>query len=72
MDASHVEWFRSVFERFAEAIANREYVGRDAIESYKSIELIETAYESARQGSRELPLHEPVQKTQRELSLPAG
>jgi predicted dehydrogenase len=72
MDASHVEWFCSVFERFAEAIAVREYVGRDAIESFKSIELIETAYESARQGSRELPLHEPVHKTQRELSLPAG
>jgi predicted dehydrogenase len=72
MDASHVEWFRSVFARFVDAIDRREYVGRDAIESFKCVELIETAYESSRQGSRELPLHEPLRQGTRELALPAG
>ncbi len=56
MDASHVNWFGSVFKKFAEAIEHREYVGRDAVEGLRSVELIEAAYESARQNSRELPL----------------
>lgn len=60
LDASHVHWFRSVFESFHAAITRHDYVGREAIESLKCIQLIETAYESSRQGSRELPLEEEL------------
>jgi predicted dehydrogenase len=56
MDASHVRWFKSLFEQFTVAIAMDDFVGREALESYKCVELIETAYESARLGSRELPV----------------
>lgn len=59
-DASHVHWFHSVFGGFHEAIAARDYVGREAVESLKCIQLIETAYESSRQGSRELPLEDEL------------
>jgi len=69
MDASHVHWFRSVFERFAATIETRDWVGRETLESLKCIELIETAYESARQGSRELSLYEPARQGSREFSL---
>jgi len=69
MDASHVNWFKSVFERFADAVDGRDYVSRETVESLKCIELIETAYESARQGSRELPLYEPARHGSREFAL---
>jgi predicted dehydrogenase len=56
MDASHVSWFNSLFDQFQEAIAKGEWVGREARESYLCIQLITTAYRSAAEGSRELPL----------------
>jgi predicted dehydrogenase len=72
MDASHVGWFRSVFESFASAIAHSDYVGLEALESYKCVELIEAAYESSRQGSREVILSEPQRRENREQFLSAG
>ena len=54
MDASHVGWFRSLFRDFVTAIETRDYVGREAHDGEKCVELIETAYASARDGSREL------------------
>jgi len=56
MDSSHVTWFNSLFDDFKGAIARGEFVGRDAEESFLCIQLIATAYTSAREGSRELPL----------------
>ena len=56
MDASHVSWFNSLFDQFMDAIANDVFVGKEAKESYLCIELITTAYASAAQGCRELPL----------------
>ncbi len=56
MDASHVTWFKSLLGQFATAVEQREYVGQEARDAVKCIELIETAYKSASQGSRELPL----------------
>ncbi|MBI2605390.1 MAG: Gfo/Idh/MocA family oxidoreductase [Deltaproteobacteria bacterium] len=56
MDASHVGWFNSMFDQFKTAIAEGDYVGKEARESYLCIQLITTAYESARTGCRELPL----------------
>jgi predicted dehydrogenase len=56
MDSSHVTWFNSLFDDFKAAIDRREFVGRDAEEAFRCVQLIATAYASARDGSRELPL----------------
>jgi predicted dehydrogenase len=56
MDSSHVTWFNSLFDDFKVAIAKREFVGREAEEAFLCVQLIATAYASARDGSRELPL----------------
>lgn len=56
MDASHVSWFNSLFDQFKDAIAKGEWVGKEAKESYLCIQLITTAYRSAQDGCKELPL----------------
>ena len=56
MDASHVGWFRSLFEQFADAVARDEFVGKETEDSVRCIELISTAYASARDRSVERPL----------------
>jgi predicted dehydrogenase len=56
MDSSHVSWFNSLFDEFRGAIARGDLVGKDAQESLLCVELITTAYASARDASRELPL----------------
>ena len=55
-DASHTSWFNPLFEEFRGAIARRDFAGRDAQEAVLCVELINTAYRSAREQSRELPL----------------
>ncbi|MDR3606337.1 MAG: Gfo/Idh/MocA family oxidoreductase [Oligoflexia bacterium] len=59
MDASHVSWFNSLFSQFREAAQNRVFVGKEALESYRCIELIMQAYRSARENCREMPLQGP-------------
>lgn len=56
MDASHVQWFNSLFDQFRLAIDRQEYVGKELEEAYLCIQLISTAYRSAREACRELPL----------------
>jgi predicted dehydrogenase len=56
MDSSHVTWFNSMFDDFKGAIARRDFVGLEAREAFLCVQLISTAYASAREGSRELPL----------------
>jgi predicted dehydrogenase len=56
MDASHVSWFNSMFDQFKTAIEKSDYVGKEAQEAYLCIQLITTAYKSAQEGCRELPL----------------
>jgi predicted dehydrogenase len=56
MDSSHVTWFNSLFDDFKAAIDRNEFVGREAEEAFLCVQLISTAYASAREGSRELPL----------------
>ncbi len=56
MDSSHVTWFNSLFDDFKVAIGRGDFVGREAEESFLCVQLIATAYASAREGSRELPL----------------
>jgi len=55
-DASHKEWFGAVLDRFGEAIANGEHVGREARDAVLCVRLIETAYASARSGCVEMYL----------------
>jgi predicted dehydrogenase len=56
MDSSHVTWFNSLFDGFKQAIANGEWVGKEAEEAFLCVQLIQTAYASAEDASRELPL----------------
>jgi predicted dehydrogenase len=56
MDASHVNWFNSLFDRFVAAIETEDFVGHDALEAYLSVQVITTAYRSAAARSLELPL----------------
>lgn len=58
MDSSHVAWFSSLFEQFQAAIDAGDHVGVDAEESFRCVQLIQTAYASARQGSRELAIEQ--------------
>lgn len=56
MDASHADWFASLYERFGASIERDEFVGRDATDALECVRLIEAAYESARQQGREVVL----------------
>jgi predicted dehydrogenase len=56
MDASHVGWFRSLFDQFAMAIARDEFFGRETEASVRCVELISAAYASARDRSLERAL----------------
>jgi predicted dehydrogenase len=56
MDASHSEWFGSLFERFADAIETQQYVGRDATDALECVRLIQAAYDSAKKSGREVAL----------------
>lgn len=55
-DASHAGWYRTLLDHFAAAIAADDDVGREAREAYWCVKLIEAAYASARNGSREAVL----------------
>jgi predicted dehydrogenase len=56
MDASHVGWFRSLFDQFAGAVAKDDYFGRELETSVRCVELISAAYASARDRSTERPV----------------
>jgi predicted dehydrogenase len=56
MDASHVGWFRSLFNQFATAIAEDDFFGKELETSVRCVELITTAYASSRDRSIERPL----------------
>jgi hypothetical protein len=56
MDASHVGWFRSLFELFADAVRRDDFVSRETEASMRCVELIAGAYASALEGSRERAL----------------
>ena len=57
MDASHVSWFNALFDDFKQAIHQRDFVGREAEEAYRCIEIITRAYESSHQGCLEKKLN---------------
>ncbi len=49
MDASHVGWFRSLFDQFATAIGRDDFFSAETEASVRCVELITTAYASARE-----------------------
>jgi len=55
-DASHETWFNALFDGFTEAIERRDFAGKEAQDALICVQLINTAYQSAREGSRDLPL----------------
>src|SRR5215831_15373196 len=56
MDASHINWFNSMFDDFKSAIDTNAFVGKEAREAYFCIQVISAAYRSAADGCREIPL----------------
>jgi predicted dehydrogenase len=56
MDASHADWFGSLFERFGDAVERREFAGRDATDALECVRLIQAAYDSAHRDGREVVL----------------
>lgn len=53
MDASHSKWFESLFGQFVTAMDQKDYVGKDAQDALRCLEVISGAYTSARDGCRE-------------------
>ena len=56
MDASHTQWFNSLFDQFKTAMAAGDFVNRELREAVACIQIIETAYRSNAEGCRELAL----------------
>lgn len=56
MDASHIQWFNSLFDEFKAAIQQGAFVGKEARDAYFCIQTISSAYRSVDEGCRELPL----------------
>ena len=56
MDASHAKWFEHLHHDFAAQIERGEYVGQEARDAAMCVQLIETAYASARAEGRQLEI----------------
>ncbi len=59
MDASHTRWFNAMFDGFLAAVDAGDFAGAEARDAWRCIEVITTAYRSAADGCRELPLSAP-------------
>lgn len=55
-DSSHASWFNALFEDFREAIDCDDFAGKEAEQAALCVQVIDTAYRSAREESRELPI----------------
>ncbi len=56
MDASHQNWFNSLFDQFYRAIENREIVNSSLSDAIACVRTISCAYQSARQDCREIKI----------------
>jgi hypothetical protein len=56
MDASHAQWFTALQGQFVQAIQARQWVGQEARDAALCVQLIETAYASARADSKQLAI----------------
>jgi predicted dehydrogenase len=61
MDASHTRWFNSMFDKFRTAMDSNDYANAEIRDAFRCIEIIMTAYRSAAEGCRELPLLSAVE-----------
>jgi predicted dehydrogenase len=59
-DASHKEWFASLFADFMAAIASGTFVGKDAIDAVECMNAIDACYGSARAEGREVSIRRPT------------
>jgi predicted dehydrogenase len=57
MDASHLNWFDSLFEEFKTAIENDQFAGKQALDAQACVETINAAYLSASDKSREIEMN---------------
>src|SRR5438270_8255612 len=55
-DASHTQWFDSLFDQFKTAMQSGDFVSRELREAVACVQIIETCYRSSAEGSRELAL----------------
>jgi myo-inositol 2-dehydrogenase / D-chiro-inositol 1-dehydrogenase len=62
MDASHAEWFKALQVQFVDAIRGGVWVGQEARDAAMCVQLIETAYASARADGRQLELDHAAQR----------
>jgi predicted dehydrogenase len=56
MDASHAEWFKALQGEFVQSIRTGAWVSREARDAAMSVQLIETAYASARADGKQLAI----------------
>jgi hypothetical protein len=56
MDASHAEWFKPLQGEFAHAIQTGQWIGQEARDAAMCVQLIETAYASARADGKQLAI----------------
>jgi predicted dehydrogenase len=56
MDASHAEWFKALQGDFVQAIRAGQWVGQEARDAAMCVQLIETAYASARADGKQLAI----------------
>jgi predicted dehydrogenase len=56
MDASHAEWFKALQLEFVQAIRTGQWIGQEARDAAMCVQLIETAYASARADSKQLAI----------------
>lgn len=56
MDSSHVSWFNSMFDKFKEAIAKKDYKNDEVMDAYYCVQAIKKSYESIENNSAKLKL----------------
>jgi len=56
MDASHAEWFKALQVQFVQAIRTGQWIGQEARDAAMCVQLIETAYASARADGKQLAI----------------
>jgi predicted dehydrogenase len=56
MDASHAEWFKPLQGQFVQQIRNQQWISQEARDAAMCVQLIETAYASARADSKQLAI----------------
>jgi len=56
MDASHAEWFKALQGEFVQAIRSGQWISQEARDAAMCVQLIETAYASARADGKQLAI----------------